>query len=64
MGLGSSWPPAAVGWPAVPLLYGVRDTVVKGKAKTKLYQKSRQDGRSGRDVGRNRKASMEWETEA
>jgi hypothetical protein len=47
---GRSWPPPTKGWPAMPFLHGVRDTVVRDKSRTRLYQESRKDGHSGRDI--------------
>jgi hypothetical protein len=48
----------AEGWKAVPFLNGIRDTIFLDKTRTRLCQERRKDGRSERDVGRNRKASM------
>jgi hypothetical protein len=39
-----------------------KDTVVRDKARTRLYQEPIKDGHSGRDLGRNQKASMEYGT--
>jgi hypothetical protein len=49
-GSGGSWKNLA----AMPFLHGIRD-----KARTKLFQELRKDGRLGQDTGQNWKASVE-----
>jgi hypothetical protein len=43
----------------VPFLHGVTDKVFRDKARTMFEEELLKDGRSGRDIGRNRKVSME-----
>jgi hypothetical protein len=43
--------------------HGIRDTVVMDKKRIRLTKEPRKDGRSGQDIRRNQKASMEQGTE-
>jgi hypothetical protein len=49
------------GWPDVPFLHRGRDTVVRDQAGTMLQEENRQDGCSGREIGRN--GIRDWDLE-
>jgi hypothetical protein len=61
VGPGRSLPPPAEGWSDVRFLHGVRDTVVRDKAMTRLCQEPRKDGCLGRDIRRIRR--HQWHKE-
>jgi hypothetical protein len=42
----------------MPFLHGIRDTVIRDKARTKLQEEPLKDGRLGRNVRHNQNATM------
>jgi hypothetical protein len=61
VGPGRSWQPPAEGWPTVQEWHSTRDTIVRDKARTMLYEERRMDGLSGRNVGLNQNATLDKE---
>jgi hypothetical protein len=61
---GRNWPPPAERWPAMQECCSARETS-PGRIRlgTKLPEELQKDGRSGRDINRNRNANLELRTE-
>jgi hypothetical protein len=56
--LGNNWPQPAGGRLTVQLWHGTGDTIARDTNRAMWYRKPKMDGRSGRDVGMVRNATM------
>jgi hypothetical protein len=59
VGPGRCWLLPEDGWPAMPFMHRVRDTVVRNQARTVLYKEPWKGWWSERDIGNTQKAAME-----